>query len=132
MSSIPNAARGVRHKLAQVAAGIRENPTIAAISAEGFLTRLGFGMVGFALPLFALHLGMSLAEVGGLYALHGVTVLAVKPLMGWAADRFGSKRTLVLAVAMRCIVGLLFVCASLPWHLYAIRVLQGVMTAARD
>jgi|KBSMisStandDraft_5_1062788.scaffolds.fasta_scaffold18611_4 MFS family permease len=121
-----------RQRLARWGGEVRRNPTIMAISAEGFLTRLGFGMVGFALPLFALHLGMSLAEVGGLYALHGVTVLAVKPLMGWAADRFGSKRTLVLAVAMRCTVGLLFVFASLPWHLYAIRVLQGVMTAARD
>jgi len=121
-----------RQRLARWGGEVRRNPTIVAISAEGFLTRLGFGMVGFALPLFALHLGMSLAEVGGLYALHGVTVLAVKPLMGWAADRFGSKRTLVLAVALRCMVGLLFVFASLPWHLYAIRVLQGVMTAARD
>jgi MFS family permease len=121
-----------RQRLVRWTSEVRRNPTIVAISAEGFLTRLGFGMVGFALPLFALHLGMSLAEVGGLYALHGLTVLAIKPLMGWAADRFGRKRTLVFAVAMRCAVGLLFVFAALPWHLYAIRVLQGVMTAARD
>ena len=122
----------LRERLARWAGDVRRNPTIAAIAAEGFLTRLGFGMVGFALPLFALHLGMSLAEVGGLYALHGVTVLAVKPLMGWAADRFGRKRTLVFAVAMRCVVGFLFIFAALQWHLWAIRVLQGVMTAARD
>jgi len=111
---------------------LRANPTIPAIAAEGFLTRLGFGMVGFALPLYALHLGMSLVEVGALYALHGVVVLAVKPAMGWAADRFGRKRALVFAISLRCIVGLLFVFAWLPWHLYAIRILQGVMTAARD
>jgi len=113
-------------------AGVRENPTLVAISAEGFLTRLGFGMIGFALPLYALHLGMSLSEVGVLYALNGVCVIAVKPLMGWAADRFGARRTLIFAVAMRCVVGVAFVFAWLPWHLYAIRVLQGVMTAARD
>ncbi|HET9650916.1 MAG TPA: MFS transporter [Usitatibacter sp.] len=131
MSSIAPGS-GLRQRLAGFLGGIRSNPTIAAIATEGFLTRLGFGMVGFALPLFALHLGMSLAEVGGLYALHGATVLAIKPLMGWAADRFGRKRTLVFAVAMRCVVGVSFIFAFLPWHLFAIRILQGVMTAARD
>lgn len=115
-----------------VAAGIRANPTLAAVTAEGFVTRLGFSMVGFALPLFALSLGMGVAEVGLLYALRTITTVMIKPVMGWAADRFGQKRTLVAAVALRCLVGFLFVFASLPWHLYAIRVLHGMMTAARD
>lgn len=113
-------------------AAVRANPTLAAVTFEGFLTRLGFSMVGFALPLFALSLGMKASEIGVLYALRSVTVVAVKPVMGWAADRFGQKRTLMLAVVLRCVIGLLFVFASLPWHLYAIRLLQGAMTAARD
>ncbi len=108
------------------------NPTLTAVAAEGFLTRLGFSMVGFALPLYALSLGMSIAEVGVLYALRTATTIIVKPVMGWAADRFGRKRTLVLAVALRCLVGLLFIFATRPWHLYVLRILHGAMTAARD
>jgi MFS family permease len=111
---------------------MRANPTVTAVAAEGFLTRLGFGMVSLALPLFALSLGMSLAEVGLLTALRTVAVIGVKPIMGWAADRYGRKTTLVIAVLLRCLVGLLFVFASEPWHLYALRILQGAMTAARD
>ncbi|MFN8526307.1 MAG: MFS transporter [Chloroflexota bacterium] len=110
----------------------RSQPTLLAVTAEGFVTRLGFSMVGFALPLFALSLGMGVAEIGLLYALRTVTVILVKPLMGWAADRFGRKRTLVFAVALRCFLGLLFVFASEPWHLYAIRILHGMMSAARE
>lgn len=110
----------------------RDNPTIAAVTAEGFLTRLGFGMISFALPLYAIALGMSVAEVGLLYALRSVTTIMVKPVMGWAADRFGRKQTLVIAVVLRCLTGFLFVFAALPWHLYAIRILSGIMTAARD
>ncbi len=108
------------------------NPTLIAISAEGFLTRLGFSMVGFVLPLYALSLGMSLSEVGFLYALRTATVFLVKPVMGWLADRWGRKRTLIAAVVLRCLMGLLFVFAFLPWHLYLLRVLHGAMTAARD
>ncbi len=119
------------HTLA-FADAVRANPTLAAITMEGFLTRLGFGMVGFTLPLYALALGMNFAEVSLLYVLRTVTTLAVKPAMGWAADRFGRKSTLVVAVILRCLVGLLFVFANQPWHLFAIRILHGAMTAARD
>ena len=113
-------------------AAMRAAPTVTAVAAEGFLTRLGFGMVSLALPLFALSLGMSLAEVGLLTALRTVAVIGIKPIMGWAADRYGRKTTLIIAVLLRCLVGLLFVFASEPWHLYALRILQGAMTAARD
>jgi MFS family permease len=89
-------------------------------------------MVSFALPLYALSLGMGIGEVGLLYALRTATTILVKPVMGWAADRFGRKRTLVAAVALRCLIGLLFAFASRPWHLYALRILHGTMSAARD
>jgi MFS family permease len=121
-----------RHRVAAIAHSVRANPTLVTVSAEGFLTRLGFSMIGFALPLYALSLGMGVAEVSLLYALRTVTTLLVKPAMAWAADRFGSKRILVTAVALRCLVGSLFIFAALPWHLYAIRLLQGAMTAARE
>jgi len=111
---------------------LRTNPTVVAVPGEGFLTRLGFSMVSFALPFYAVSLGMSLSEVGILYALRTATVVAVKPLMGWAADRYGRKNTLILAVLLRCLVGLLLPFASVPWHLFVIRLLQGVVTAARE
>ena len=121
-----------RSRAAGLVAAMRANPTLAAVMAEGFLTRLGFGMAGFAIPLYALSLGMGLGEIGLLYTLRTSTTLLVKPLMGWAADRFGRKRTLIVAVVLRCLVGLLLVFATAPWHLFAIRVLQGTMSAARD
>ncbi|HEV8634781.1 MAG TPA: MFS transporter [Chloroflexota bacterium] len=108
------------------------NPTLLAVCAEGFLTRVGFGMVGFVLPLYALSLGFQLHEVGILYTLRTGTTILVKPAMGWAADRFGRKRVLVLAVCLRCLVGLLFALSTQAWQLYLLRVLQGTMTAARD
>ncbi len=108
------------------------NGTIVAVAGEGFLTRVGFSMVSFALPLYAISLGMNIGEIGLLFAFRTVATVAVKPLVGVAADRWGRKRTLVAAVVLRCIVGALLPFASLPWHLFAIRILQGVVTAARE
>lgn len=111
---------------------VRPNPTLAAVTAEGFLSRLGFSMVSFALPLYALSLGMGVAEVGLMFAFRSTTTILIKPIMGWAADCSGRKRTLVAAVALRCLVGFLFAVATRPWHLYALEILHGAMTAARD
>lgn len=110
----------------------RPDTTLAAIVSEGFISRLGFSMVGFALPLYALALGMSLTEIGALYAIRTAATIAAKPVMAIVSDRIGHKRTLVAAAALRSVVGLLFVFATEPWHLYAIRLVHGVMTAARE
>ncbi len=111
---------------------LSHNPTLAAVSAEGFLTRVGFSMVSFALPLYAVSLGMAISEIGLMYAFRSATIILVKPVMGWAADRSGRKRTLVAAAALRCLVGFLFALAMRPWHLYVLGILHGMMTAARD
>jgi len=130
---VPSEKReSVGSRLDEMMREIREQPTIAAIVLEGFFTRLGFGMIGFALPLYALSIGMTIAEIGLLYALRSIVTVVIKPIMGEIADRLGRKRVLVTAILLRCLVGFFFIFATLPWHLFAIRGLHGAMTAARD
>lgn len=125
-------SESIGKRLCEMAREIREQPSIAAIVLEGFFTRLGFGMIGFALPLYALSIGMTITEIGLLYALRSIVTIVIKPIMGEIADRLGRKRVLVGAVLLRCLVGFLFIFATLPWQLFAIRSLHGAMTAARD
>jgi MFS family permease len=103
-----------------------------ALVAEGFFMRLGFGIISFAMPLYARRLGLSLAETGALLALTGVVKVALKPLAGWAADRVGAKRGLLAALSLRSAVSFLFSFATLPWQLYSIRTLHGLSTSLRD
>jgi MFS family permease len=103
------------------------------IWAEGFLSRLSFGVISFALPLFAYkRLGLSLAQTGLLFSLNLIGEQLFKPVMGWVADRSGLKRTLTLAIALRSLVALLLVLASAPWHVYAIRFFHGFTESLRD
>jgi MFS family permease len=108
------------------------NPALLALVAEGFLMRLGFGIISFTLPLYARHLGLSLAETGSLIALTGVVKVALKPAAGWLADRVGTKRALVAALGLRSLVAFLFAFASAPWQLYSIRTVHGLSTSVRD
>lgn len=110
----------------------QSNLPLLAIVAEGLLSRLSFGLIGFALPLYARHLGLSLTKVGVLVALNSAVAVALKPMLGWAADRFGLKRTFVAAIGLRSAVSLLFGFASAPWELFAIRSVHGLSASMRD
>ena len=68
-------------------------------------------MVSFAFPLYALSLGLSLAQIGLLVSLRTVLVLPLKPVAGWLSDRIGVRtvymfgafaRTVAAACACGC------------------------------
>ena len=104
----------------------------STIVAEGFLSRLSFGLVSLGLPLYALHIGMDVSAIGLLVSLNVIVQLAAKPFMGRIADRMGHRRTLLLAISARSLVPLLLVFAAAPWQLFAIRVVYGLAQALRD
>src|SRR5262249_13218065 len=109
------------------------SPSLLVILAEGFLSRLSFGIISFTLPLFAYRkLGLSLTETGILFSLNLIAEQLFKPLMGWVADRVGLKRAFTAAIAIRSLVALLFSIASSPWQVYAIRFLHGFSESLRD
>jgi MFS family permease len=117
----------VRTRVTQV------DPALAAIVAEGFLSRLSFGLISFALPLYAYQrFGLSLAEVGLLASFNLAVAIALKPVMGSLADRIGMKPSFTAAIAMRSVVSLLLAVATLPWQLFAIRGVHGVSISLRD
>ena len=109
----------------------KDNRTLLTIVAEGFLTRLSFGIVGFGLPLYAHRLGVTVADIGLLMSLNVAVAMTLKPAMGWLADRVGLKKGYVAALAVRSIVPLLLAFAALPWQLYAARALDGAADALR-
>ena len=108
------------------------DPALSAMVAEGFLSRLSFGIVSFALPLYALELGLGLTAIGVLASLNLMVAIALKPLAGWVADRVGLKLSLGAAIALRSAVALLLALATVPWQLFATRSLHGVSIALRD
>jgi MFS family permease len=106
---------------------------LLAIIGEGFLSRLSFGVLNVALPLYAVQrLGFSLFEVGILISLNTMVALATKPLMGVLADRFGHKLSLNVAVALRSAVTIVLAVAAAPWQVFGARAIHGLSVALRD
>ena len=112
--------------------GRHVNSSLFAIVAEGFFSRLSFGVISFALPLYAYHLGLSILQIGFLVTLNEAAVLVLKPMMGWVADRYGLKRTYTTSIGLRSLVALLLAVTQSPWQLYGIKTVHGMSKAMRD
>jgi MFS family permease len=105
---------------------------MGALVLEGLFSRLSFGLISFALPLYARHLGFTMSEIGMLVALNTAVSLALKPMMGSLADRVGCKRVLIAGIGLRSVVSGLLALVSMPWHLFAIRAVHGLSMSLRD
>jgi MFS family permease len=109
------------------------DPALAAIVAEGFLSRLSFGLISFALPLYAYQeFGLTLTQIGFMLSLNLAVAIVLKPLAGGLADRVGMRPTLAAAIGLRSLVSLLLAFVAAPWQLFATRGVHGVAIALRD
>jgi MFS family permease len=109
------------------------DPALAAIVAEGFLSRLSFGLLSFALPLYAYQrFGLTLTQIGILLSLNLAVAILLKPLAGSVADRVGMRPTFAAAIGLRSLVSLLLAFVAAPWQLFAVRSVHGVSIALRD
>jgi MFS family permease/Tfp pilus assembly protein PilF len=105
---------------------------MATVIAEGFLGRLTFGMVSFALPLYALHLGLSLSEIGILISIRTVIALGLKPVAGWASDRVGVRAVYLAGTFARVLAATTLFFADSLLTLTLVRFFQAASAAGRD
>jgi MFS family permease len=110
----------------------RVNPSLLAIVIEGIFSRFSFGVISFALPLYAHHLGLSLTAIGVLMSVNLSVSLALKPLSGWMADRVGLKQGFIAGVGLRIVVPLMLAFFSMPVLLYVAKSVHGISKSVRD
>lgn len=87
---------------------------------------LDITVVNVALPTFQSEFGASHAQVAWTMTGYTLALATVIPLTGWAADRFGTKRLYMLALALFTIGSGLCATATSIEGLIAFRVLQGL------
>jgi MFS family permease len=90
------------------------------------LESLGWASMAL-LPVYLDHLGASRREVGAIMSISAFGGLLLRPVIGWALDRFGRRPTLVIGTVCLAsgMISLWFV-TEISLLVYALRVLLGI------
>lgn len=90
------------------------------------LGSLSFGILAFALPVYARQLGASALGIGGLFSAFYVTTTLLRPLVGWGLDRIGRKPFFWIALLLYGASMFFFAYARSLDALYLARLMQGL------
>jgi MFS family permease len=79
------------------------------------------------LPLYIKTLGGTVAQIGQIMGIYGLTAIVAQPLAGALSDRFGRKRFLLLGALLGVVSAVGFAFSSqLDVRFYLLRLVQGV------
>ncbi len=105
---------------------VRSNSVLLWLVALGFFMQtLDATIVNTALPAMALALGESPLRMQSVIVAYSLTMALVIPASGWVADRFGTRRVYLTAIALFVLGSLLCAIASSLNQLVLARVVQG-------
>jgi MFS family permease len=90
------------------------------------LGSLSFGILEFALPIYARRLGASALDIGGVISIFAVMITVLRPLVGWGSDRWGRKPFLAVSLLFYGLAMVFFGFAQSLGMLYAARLVQGI------
>jgi len=90
------------------------------------LGSLSFGILGFALPIYAKQMGASALDIGGMISIFGVMITIARPVVGWGIDHFGRKLFLAISFLFYGIAMGVFAVAQNVGMLYVARIVQGI------
>lgn len=105
---------------------VRSNSVLLWLVALGFFMQtLDATIVNTALPAMAQALGESPLRMQSVIVAYSLTMALVIPASGWVADRFGTRRVYLTAIALFVLGSLLCAIASSLNQLVLARVVQG-------
>lgn len=101
-------------------------PLLWLVAGAVFMQMLDTTIVNTALPAMARDLGQSPLRMQAVVVAYALTVAMLIPASGWLADRFGTRRIFVFAIALFTVGSLACALAQDFQQLVGARVVQGV------
>lgn len=108
---------------------ISEVRTIKNIENVFFFLSLPFFIMSLLLPIYGKELGANALEIGVIFSAFSVMTILMRPLVGWALDRFGRRLFYVIGMLGYALTMVAFAYSDQIWGMVAARLLQGASSA---
>ena len=106
-----------------------ESQTIRTIETTFFFLSLPFFIMGLLLPVYGKELGATALEIGVIFSAFSVMTILMRPIVGWALDRFGRRPFYVSGMLGYALTMVAFAYSDQVWGMVAARAMQGVASA---
>ena len=87
-------------------------PGLQSLRQVLFLVSAPLFFITFAIPVQAKQLGASALEIGALFSLFTISLMILRPLVGFAIDKYGRKPFVVIAMAIYCVANIFYAFAT--------------------
>jgi len=94
-----------------------------------FFVSQPFFIMGLLLPIYGKDAGASAVEIGVIFSAFSVVTIIMRPMVGWALDRFGRRRFFILGMLGYSLTMTAFAYSSSVWDFVGARLLQGTASA---
>ena len=103
--------------------------TIKAVETSFFFLSLPFFIMGLLLPVYGKELGATALEIGVIFSAFSVMTILMRPLVGWALDRFGRRPFYISGMLGYALTMVAFAYSDQIWGMVVARLLQGGASA---
>ncbi len=104
---------------------LKSRDIVAVVSLSMFMVQLDASVLAIALPEIARSFGLPVISLSLAITIYLTMLVAVLPMSGWAADRFGPRKVFLLAALGFGTFSLLCALAPSFWLFIAARAMQG-------
>lgn len=106
-----------------------KSSTIKTIETSFFFLSLPFFIMGLLLPVYGKELGASAIEIGVIFSAFSVMTILMRPVVGWALDRFGRRPFYISGMFGYALTMVAFAFSDQIWGMVVARLLQGMASA---
>lgn len=103
--------------------------TLSTLNSSIFLLSQPFFMLGMLLPIFGREAGANAVEIGLIFSAFSVMTILMRPIVGWALDRFGRRPFYLVGMLGYAVTMVGFAYSQDVLGMIVVRLLQGASSA---
>ena len=104
-------------------------PGLKTLQTSIFFAAQPFFIMDLLLPIYGKDMGANAVEIGLIFSAFSIMTILMRPLVGWALDRFGRRPFFVAGMLAYALTMVAFAFSEQVWGMVAARFLQGAASA---
>ena len=107
----------------------KSNHSLRVLQASMFFVSQPFFIMGLLLPIYGKDAGANAVEIGLIFSAFSVVTIIMRPIVGWALDKYGRRPFFVTGMLGYALTMIGFAYSGSVWNFVGARLLQGMASA---